>query len=83
MQVQTPTGAAPISPYLATQVTQPQVRPAAPPAPVVQKFTAPQVQQSLVDFRAGERAPLGPVKPPVAVQPAPGSSPRPGDRIRL
>jgi hypothetical protein len=82
MQVQTPTGAAPISPYLATQVTQPQVKTATPPAPTVQKFTAPQVQQSLVDFRAGERAPLGPVKPPVAVQPAPGSSLRPGDRNR-
>ena len=52
-----------VSPYLATQATPSPVKPATPPAPAVKQFTAPQVQQSLIDFRAGERAPLAAVGP--------------------
>lgn len=64
-----PVQAPSVSPYLATQATPTPVKPIAPPAPTVQKFTAPQVQQSLIDFRAGERAPLAAVGPTTPVPP--------------
>lgn len=60
-----------VSPYLATQATPTPVKPAAPPAPTVKQFTAPQVQQSLIDFRAGERAPLAAVGPTAPVTTVP------------
>jgi hypothetical protein len=66
-----PAQAPSVSPYLATQATPTPVKPIAPPAPAVQSFTDPKLQQSLVDFRAGERAPLSAVGPTKSVVPAP------------
>ena len=69
-EIKPPAAATPsVSPYLRTQATPTPVKPIAPPAPAVQKFTAPQVQQSLIDFRAGERAPLAAVGPTTPVPP--------------
>jgi hypothetical protein len=67
-----------VSPYLRTQATPAALKPIAPPAPAVQRFTAPQVQQSLIDFRAGERAPLAAVGPtnPVPPKQVPGPTGR-------
>lgn len=75
-QIKQPLASSPsVSPYLATQVSTPTVKPVTPPSPTVQKFTAPQVQQSLINFRAGERAPLSPVGPANLVPPKQVPSP--------
>lgn len=74
-----PTNTPSASPYLNTQATPTPISPIAPPAPVVQSFTAPKVQQSLVDFRAGERAPLGAVGPTASVPTR--QVPRPAGRV--